>query len=305
MATQWYVKRGDDETGPVPFRDLVEMVRKGELTTSDRVRPSYKTDWQWADSVVGLFHMARRSPEELLQPEQPAPEPVVVEPIADVTDEPIAERPNWLKRLWQIGGPDKKIADIPILGPSRNAGVDASGAGVSGPAGRQADSPVDAGQRAAMTSAPETLLPELQAAFDRAEGGGSSLAGAIDEAMSAAQARSASARDAARGGRFARLFGRIAGTVPTSDEGRQNLRIGFRIVAAIVCANLAALAIENWSAGEALRFPTRGPSAVQYFPLIGECTSTEYLVLMLHLMLATGALAWFAAGWLEAHAEDR
>jgi len=304
MATQWYVKRGDDESGPIAFRDLVELVRKGELTPDDRVRPTYKPDWQCADSVVGLFHMARRSPDELPPIEQPAPEPAIVEPIADEAPPPIEERPSWLKRLWQVGGPKTKNAEIPILGPTLDTGASAPGAAPP-ETGRGFAKPVDVGQRAAAMAGQESLLPELQESIDRLGSGESnSWSSTIEEAMAAAKARSASLRNADRGGRFARMFERFTGLVPTGEEGRQNLRIGFRIVAAIVCANLAALAIESWSSNEALRFPTRGASAVEYFPFIGACSGTEYLVLMLHLMLAAGAVAWFAAGWLEAHAED-
>jgi hypothetical protein len=304
MATQWYVKRGDDETGPVAFRDLVELVRKGELTPDDRVRPSYKPDWQWADSVVGLFHMARRSPGDLPPLEQPAPEPAIVEPIADEALPPIEERPGWLKRLWQIGGP-KKNAEISILGPTVDTGLTAA-AGAPPETGRGFANPVDGGQRAAAMAGQESLLPELQESIDRLGSGEStSWSSTIDEAMAAAKARSASARNADRGGRFARLFQRVTGLIPTGEAGRQDLRIGFRIVAAFVCAVFAAWAVNSWSSTQSLRFPSRDTATLSghHFPLFGTCGDGEYLFLMFDLIVATGAVAWFAAGLVESRAE--
>ena len=65
MATQWYFQASGQEGGPVAFRELIELVRSGTLTEADLVRSSWKTEWQPANSVVGLFYMAGRSPEEL------------------------------------------------------------------------------------------------------------------------------------------------------------------------------------------------------------------------------------------------
>ncbi len=65
MATQCYTPTEGEEAGPVAFSDLVDRVRSGTMTESDLVRSSWNADWQRADTVVGLFHMAKRSSEEL------------------------------------------------------------------------------------------------------------------------------------------------------------------------------------------------------------------------------------------------
>ena len=72
------------------------------------------------------------------------------------------------------------------------------------------------------------------------------------------------------------------------------IRQAFRLVCAIVCANLVALAIVEWSAEEELRFPTRETARGQeaggrHFPFIGKCGSGEYMFLVFDVMLVTGA----------------
>jgi hypothetical protein len=86
------------------------------------------------------------------------------------------------------------------------------------------------------------------------------------------------------------------------------IRPAFRLLCAIVCANLVAFAVEEWSAKEDLRFPTREATRGQdaggrYFPLIGRCRSGEYMFLVFDVMLAAGAAGYFAARWLDSRAE--
>lgn len=58
MASNWYYKQADLELGPYTFRYLVEMVRKEKPTAAILVRSHYLNEWQRAESVVGLFHVA-------------------------------------------------------------------------------------------------------------------------------------------------------------------------------------------------------------------------------------------------------
>jgi hypothetical protein len=69
-----------------------------------------------------------------------------------------------------------------------------------------------------------------------------------------------------------------------------------------------ALAVDNWSKTESLRFPRRlephqEQKLVRRFPLIGECGGNEYYFLIFDLMLATGAATYVAARWVESHAD--
>jgi hypothetical protein len=36
---------------------------------------------------------------------------------------------------------------------------------------------------------------------------------------------------------------------------------------------------------------------------LGKCSTGKYVFLMADLVLVSGAVTWFAAGWLESHAE--
>lgn len=60
MATQWYYLQNDLELGPIPYSDLIELVHGEIIQEDDLVRPDWQDEWQRADSVVGLFYMARR-----------------------------------------------------------------------------------------------------------------------------------------------------------------------------------------------------------------------------------------------------
>jgi hypothetical protein len=83
------------------------------------------------------------------------------------------------------------------------------------------------------------------------------------------------------------------------------LRIGFRLIVAIGCANLAVYGVVNWSDNEALRFPSRNPQDVKsMFPILGECTSFEYSMYLFDFMLVVGVLAFFTAYWIESYADD-
>lgn len=66
MASNWYYKQSDQELGPYTFRGPVVMVRDQKRAAEVLVRLCYWNEWQRADSMVGLFHMARRNFATLL-----------------------------------------------------------------------------------------------------------------------------------------------------------------------------------------------------------------------------------------------
>ncbi len=61
MASKYYYRRLDVEAGPVGFPYLVSLIRDGQLTADDGVRPEWEEGWRPADSIVGLFRMAKRA----------------------------------------------------------------------------------------------------------------------------------------------------------------------------------------------------------------------------------------------------
>ena len=61
MASQWYCQVLGEELGPLPWPDLVEMVRSGTVSRSDLVRREASGPWEPAEKVVGLFLAARET----------------------------------------------------------------------------------------------------------------------------------------------------------------------------------------------------------------------------------------------------
>ncbi len=295
MATQWFYKDAGEERGPVPFRELVQLVRSKTVTENDLVRSAWNPEWQRADSVVGLFYMAGRAAEEPAQlntAARPPAEPVAAEAISNV-EEP-CERPGWLQRLFSVGGLRKKTpAEVPIDAlPAIDAGA--------APSASQATSDSTAGSPGQQSLAPE-LADYATSAANSTNDGWSSLVGEGVE-------RAAGIRPAlGRWGRLIRHVSRALAAVLGAGQSSW-FRPAFRLVCAVVCSNLVAIAVESWSAEEALRFPSRETTlgrdaGAQQFPFIGKCSGGEYLILTFHLMLFTGAGAYFAARWLDSHAE--
>lgn len=116
MASNWFYKQDDQEQGPCTFRDLVEMVREEQLVADDLVRPHYMREWQRADSIVGLFHMARRDPSTLPPVEKTVEEQELEwEEMAEQAESAFAkevEKPGWLKRLLSLRS--SKIPAVPV-----------------------------------------------------------------------------------------------------------------------------------------------------------------------------------------------
>ncbi|MGO8752628.1 MAG: DUF4339 domain-containing protein [Thermoguttaceae bacterium] len=86
MATRWFVKFSDVESGPIPFHDLAGMVGDGRLTEDDWVRREIGTEWIRARNVLGLFRAAGKQPA-------PCEPPVLVEDETPRTPEPAIRVP--------------------------------------------------------------------------------------------------------------------------------------------------------------------------------------------------------------------
>ena len=317
MATQWYFRNSSEEFGPVPFLKLIELVQAGELDEADQVRPAWNPTWQRADSVVGLMHMAERKPEDLEQLKVPAvPEAAEIQaaqaalPIAESIDE-MADRPGWMKRLLQVGGIEKwrlRPAATPILGTSAPDPAATPAAGVAASRAHAAsESPASQSpdrNRAAARLAGDPLPAEL-AGCGAAPTAGSSWSNVVDQALAAVDARHSGNQPA----KWRSRWPRMSRFIPGERLDRSKMRIGFRLATAMICGIVAALAIDDWSRQEALRFPRAArvagtESSARRFPLIGECGTGEYQFLLVDLMLISGAAAWFGAGWIASRAED-
>ena len=315
MASQYFIQRGGEESGPFGFRDLVTFVREGKLVYSDPVRFSWTTEWQRADSLVGLFYMARKPPDDLSRLDAlPAPA-IPIEPIPALPDESadiaaVEDRPGWIMRLIDVGGfRRKKSAESSMPGPVSATSSETTAACSSLPEGSSPDPQFGGGEAAYSRTAAahpyEEQPAEIAAFFNQGSPAQKNLwSSAFKDALASVPARGGKSAKS-RPSRFRKMFSGLVRVIPRGEEGQSLLRNGFRIVCAIVCANLVAWAVDSWSAQEGLRFPSRDAqaSSLHHFPVVGTCGSGEYLFLMFDLMLAAGVAAWFAAGWLESRAE--
>lgn len=61
MATNWYYRLQDGaESEPVRFRELADLIRRGEIGPTTDIHPEYDPEWRSADGVVGLIYTSRR-----------------------------------------------------------------------------------------------------------------------------------------------------------------------------------------------------------------------------------------------------
>lgn len=268
---QWFLNKSDQELGPFFFKNLVQMVRDGNLAPGDMVRPDYLQEWQRADSVVGLFHMATRDdvPIGSSGPTQAELEAYALDDDPDLIDfcdedetdeEPTGEdlpqpsqKPRWIQRLIYIRGKQAKEAKGTAAATS--------------------------------VSSDENFHGYSKSLWSQVIG---SATGKVDSKL-----------NPKRG-----FFSKLGGLISFCFSPRM-LRIGFRLAAAIGCANLASYWVVNWTDNEALRFPSHNPQdAKQIFPLLGECTSFEYSMYVFDFMIVVGVLTFFAAYWIESYADD-
>lgn len=120
VATSYYYRLFDTEFGPVGFRDMVDLVREGQIGADDLTRADWEQEWRPAAEVVGLFHMAGR--EDLLaawqaererlraiaKADQATPGLSLKDESADNDD----QLPGWQRRLLDIRARNAQQAEL-------------------------------------------------------------------------------------------------------------------------------------------------------------------------------------------------
>lgn len=376
MATEWYYKLSNEALGPFAFREMVEMVREEQLLPETMVRPHYMDEWQRADSVIGLFHMARRDPATLPPAKNAINEPDVEFAVADdldtfleESDEPAGigtdvvqhdlEQPGWLKRLLSLR--NSKIPPVPV-DPHREVGVD-----LSRPV---PNSYVNPGVESKSES---DTLPEPNEHVESSEDAVSP--GAYSEETWASTVNAAVERIDARAPKqeevppprqmvpainlsflehpvYRKLILAcvmilcasvgIYGFVSWMGQGKlyfpligettpllflvysactllvvvilgsllvyiasPYLRLGFKLVSAVIAANITTFFLLNWSEKQNMIFPSRKPIETKlFFPLLGECSNFTYWMFFVDTVIFVAVLTYFAAWWLETHADE-
>lgn len=272
------------------------MVRDRVLDEDDLVRPDYSQEWQTTDSVVGLFHMARRTPV----PREVVPEPMSVIPHGDGlnVDGEGNEAIGQLYRMEDVthgrkltGGESDAVgvrgsATFGLMGGLADilaAAPDVDGIGED--ANQSHSSAAFAGTPSGTSGSSSSQWDSIvQAAVDRVD---SLTAGALAEKS--------------RRGWLGRLMA-LHEFVGHSGTTRQLFRF---VVAAVCCTGFGLWAVE-YSKYEMSRFPTREvvEQNLRFFPLIGTCDVTDYWAILSLSVLLLGALAYWGAmeieqRWLE------
>lgn len=376
MATAWYYKQSDTSLGPVTFRKMVEMVREEQLLPETMVRPHYMDEWQRADSVVGLFHMARRDPVTLhplktaiSEPDDGFADADDLDAFLEESDEPAGtdtdvvqqdlEHPGWLKRLLSLR--NSKIPPVPV-DPHREVSVDLSRPAPNGsemPGGEsktestplsELNEPVETSDDTVSTGAysEETWASTVNAAVERID----ARAPKQEEVPPPRQIVPAINLSFLEHPIFRKLVLAcvlvlcasvgIYGFVSWMGQGKlyfpligetspllflvysactflvsitlvpllvyiasPYLRLGYKLGAALVTANLTVLLLLNWSEQQNMIFPSRKPTEAKLiFPFMGECSQFSYWMYFVDVVIFVAVLTYFAAWWLETHADE-
>ncbi|QDT97534.1 DUF4339 domain-containing protein [Gimesia aquarii] len=280
MASDWYYKQDDQELGPYTFRDLVEMVREEKLTAEVLVRPHYTNEWQRADSVVGLFHMARRDPATLPPVKESAIEEVDeyadaedIDALLSSSDEvgdddtetdvaEVAEKPGWLKRLLSLR--NSKIPAVP-LDPNRDIDVDLSRPVTAESSLDQLDESVDfeSDNHVGATAENSAETNEEPNSNEEANVGAYSedtWSSAIDAAVERIDSRAPKPEEAP-------VPKQIMPAITFSFLDTPAFRKTLQASAIVLCASLAIYGFVDWMGQGTL-----------FFPLIGDCSPLMFLV---------------------------
>ncbi|QDV50452.1 DUF4339 domain-containing protein [Gimesia fumaroli] len=380
MASDWYFKQGDQERGPFTFRDLVEMVREEKLSPETPVRPHYLDEWQRADAIVGLFHMARRDPATLPPVEslisESADEADLDSFLADSSEtettlpDQDAEKPGWLRRLLSLRSskiPPVQVDAHPVdahqeidvdlsLPVAESSAPDSDfqtdslleeipldELSVAGTAGDPNDDDVSTG-----AYSDETWASTVNAAVERVDarapkqeelppprqlvpaGSLSFLESPIFRKLMFACAMILCASAGIYGfvswmGQGKLYFPLIGETSPLlflvysagcfliiailgplfAYIASPYLRFGYKLGAAVVTASLTVLYLLNWSEQQSMIFPSRKPTEAKLvFPIMGECSEFGYWMYFVDVVIFVAVLTYFAAWWLESHADE-
>ncbi|MCA9014427.1 MAG: DUF4339 domain-containing protein [Planctomycetaceae bacterium] len=83
------------------------------------------------------------------------------------------------------------------------------------------------------------------------------------------------------------------------------LRLGYKLGAAVVTASITVLFLLNWSEQQNMIFPSQKPTEAKLvFPLMGECSAFAYWMYFVDVVIFIAVLTYFAAWWLESHADE-
>jgi hypothetical protein len=310
MASQWYLKTDDSETGPISFADLVELVRSEDVSHSDLVRPEWKSEWQRADNVVGLFYQARRSPIPVAPPEAPPVESadqsvLESEDLPPFEESPPPPSPNqqpaWLQQLLQFGR-----RPIPSTTTQKPIGESIESSGVDSSVG---ESPVEDNGEEMPAGVAGNRDWDFDMSPSSAGSAGSGWSDTVQAALDRSDSRESKAQSRNSSGGVRGLFGRV---------GKSKLGVGFRLLLSIVCAVLVVREVERGSRLEALHsqrmqflFERQADAGLRHrpppfvadqrlFPLIGHCQFSTYLTLLIGLGVATGVGVYGTAKLLTA-----
>ncbi len=371
MATEWFYKQSDEELGPYLFRDMVDMVREERLLPDTMVRPSYMDEWQRADSVVGLFYMARKEPTKALPVH--TEETSSDDEYADVNDldtflansdetesndstlvEQQSKSPGWLKRLLSLR--ESKIPPVPLksqreIHVNHHTRVDGS-----------AESTTDLDQLEEVFSDSDNENNDVEIGAYSEETWSTTVNAAVErvDARAPKQEQTAPPRQILPAISFSFLehpaFRKllvgcvfifcaslgIYGFVDWMGQGKlyfpligytspllflfyagcslllvlilspllsyiagPYLRLGYRLTAAAVTANITVLFLLNWSEKQNMIFPSSKPTGAKLiFPLLGECSPFSYWMYFVDSVIILAVVAYFAAWWLETQADE-
>lgn len=260
MAVQWCYKLDGEEYGPVSFKELVKLVRDGEVAVDDPVKADWQNQWQLAAEVVGLFHMAGRQ---------------------DVLEKWEAEERELaqLREIEEAAQRDKERSQTEIPHPASEPDQDGWDLSELLPDVAEHHSDVFG-----PVSRDQTNIIRETSEISRNE---SLFTSAMRDADAAIENRSQIPRK-----RWFLFNWSTKRPVLRSSGQRARLPLLVQFGIPVLFANLAMAGILYWSRQEQQRFPRPEGSPVSMnFPLRGECSEFEYQCWLAGTMLLIGGLS--------------
>lgn len=305
MTNQWYFRVGEEELGPVTFRELAELVRFGVIGERDFVRSFWKETPQRVDSVVGLLYQSRQPRPALPQPT--AETPTIVEHLAAIEIEERADpaRPDWLQRLLEL---QSSLNTTPAVFQTPPGSGDPQSDQISTDdlvepvhVASDPESDIDVATASTGMNADVDELPgmgERSSAWESTMGAALSHVG-VDTAPPT--------KPGVAGSKVAAVLALPWRVLTYRPFLSRVFRVGCMVGMGIIVFGL----VQEWSAREAMRFPMRRPyrqdgkqePTPRNFPYIGRCTETEYTLLMINTVLVGSLAAYGVAAYLESRAE--